>query len=479
MALLRSFAVVFIVGTSFCSLGLVAGASAGDFTAGDWVFITTTDYITGSSSVIHPGPPITVECNVRPLHSDAVARYFEPYLYVVNRMGGDNIQIVDPESDFATVRQFSVGAGSDPHDILVLTPTKAYVTRYNTNLIWIVNPSTGAQTGSIDLSSLADADGLAEIDMMCRVGNRAFVTVQRLDRNNFWVPVGKSYVAVIDTQTDALVDCNPVTPGVQPIVMTATNSYSDIQLDPYTGSLYLSAPGYWGLRDGGVEKIDPVGLQSEGIVFAETSAGGDMIDVEIDGGKRGYAIVSDDDFYSVLITFNAETGAKTGTLYDPNAYVIQDIEVSPWNHLYVADRTPTLPGIRIYDVFTNEQLTSTPIDVCLPPFDITFSLPLQTGIADPPAAESMVRLGVAYPNPFHPATTIPFTLSRDAGVNAAVYDALGRRVRTLLEGPQPAGQQELVWDGRDDAGRALASGVYFVRIDADGVGATRKVTILR
>ena len=53
-------------------------------------------------------------------------------------MGGDNIQILDPENDFSTVRQFSVGAGSDPHDILVLSPTKAYVTRYNTNVIWIV-----------------------------------------------------------------------------------------------------------------------------------------------------------------------------------------------------------------------------------------------------------------------------------------------------------------------------------------------------
>jgi hypothetical protein len=474
MAGLRSFVVCIVMGAALFSSGRVAGASAGD-----WVFITTTDYITGNSSVIHPGPPITVDCNVRSLHSDAVARYFEPYIYVVNRKGGDNIQILDPANNYSTVRQFSVGAGSDPHDILVLSPTKAYVTRYNTNVIWIVNPSTGTQTGSIDLSSLADADGLAEIDMMCRVGNRAFVTVQRLNRNNYWVPVGKSYVAVIDAQSDALVDCNPVTPGVQPIEMTGANSYSDIQLDAYTGTLYLSSVGYWGLRDGGIEKIDPVGLQSKGFIFTETAAGGDMTDVEIDEGKRGYAIVSDDDFYTILISFDAVTGAKTGTLYDPNAYVIQDIEVSPWNHLYVADRTPTLPGIRIYDVFTNAQITPTPIDVCLPPFDITFSLPLQTGIADPPAANSMVSLGDAYPNPFHPATTIPFALTKDARVTLGVYDALGRCVRTLLDGATPAGPQALRWDGRDDAGRALASGVYFLRIDADGVRATRKITILR
>ena len=468
-------------------LAVVCGAASvgagallpGDARADDWVFVTTTDYITGSSAVIRPGPPLTVECPLRALHSDAVARYVDPYVYVVNRKGGDNIQILDPANNFSTVRQFSVGAGSDPHDILVLSPTKAYVTRYNTNVIWIVNPSLGIQTGSIDLSGLADADGLAEIDMMCRAGNRAFVTVQRLNRNNYWVPVGQSYVAVINTQTDALLDCDPVAPGVQPIEMTGTNSYSDIQLDPYTGSLYLSSPGRWGLRDGGIEKIDPVGLQSEGIIFTETAAGGDMIDVEIDGGKRGYAIVSDDDFYTVLISFDAETGVKTGTLYDPNDYVILDIEVSPWSDLYVADRTPTLPGIRIYDVFTNTQLTATPIDVCLPPFDITFNLPVQTGIGDPPTALSVARLGDAYPNPFNPATTIPFTLAGAGRVTLRVYDALGRSVRTLLAGARPAGDYHLAWDGRDDDGRALPSGVYFIRLEAEGKTATRKITILK
>ena len=122
--------------------------------------------------------------------------------------------------------------------------------------------------------------------MMCRVGNRVFVTVQRLDRNNYWVPVGTSYVAVIDAQTDALIDADPVTPGVQPIELTGTNPYSDIQLDPYTGKLYVACAGYWGLRDGGVETIDPVALQSDGFSFSETAAGGDMTDVEIDGGNE-------------------------------------------------------------------------------------------------------------------------------------------------------------------------------------------------
>jgi hypothetical protein len=447
--------------------------------ASEFAFVTTTDYITGNSATVQTRAPHTVVCPLLPLHSDAVARYFHPYVYVLNRKGADNVQILDPGSGFSTVCQFSVGAGSDPHDIVVLGPTKAYVTRYNTNTIWIVDPSRCVQTGSIDLSSLADGDGLAEVDMMCRVGGRVFVTVQRLDRNNYWVPAGTSYVAVIDAVTDALVDVNPSLPGTQPITLTGSDPYSDIQLDPYTGKLYVPCVGYWGLKDGGVEKVDPVTLQSDGFIFLETAAQGDIIDAEIDMGTKGFAIVMDDNFFTLLVSFDAGTGVKTQTLYDPDDYVLQDIELSPWKELFLADRTPTLPGIRIFDVYSNTEVTTAPLDVCLPPFDITFSLPVQTGIGEPPGAGDRASLGQPYPNPFNPATTIPFTLAGPARVRLTVYDALGRKVRVLADGDRPAGPHGVTWDGRDAGGTPVGSGVYFVELDTGGLVESRKVVIAK
>jgi hypothetical protein len=448
--------------------------------ASDFAFITTTDYITGNASVLWLTNPITVDCNVRPLHSDAVARYFDGYIYVVNRYGADNIQVLDPQDGFSTVCQLSVGAGSDPHDIMVLGPHKAYVTRYNTNVIWIIDPSMCVQTGSIDLSALVDADGKAEIDMMCRVGDRVFVTVQRLDRNSpGWPPVGPSYVAVIDVATNALVDTDPVAPGVQPIALQGTNPFSDIELDPYGGDLYISGVGKWGLRDGGVESIDPIGLHSNGIVFTENAAGGDILDVEIDRGTAGFAIVSDADFFTLLISYNAQTGVKTGTLYDPNDYVLRDIEISPSHELFLADRTPTNPGIRIFNVSTGAQLTTSPIDVCLPPYDITFSVPVQTGIGDPPVAGTAASLGDAFPNPLNPETTIPFTLASGTRVALKIYDAAGRSVRTLIDAERPAGPQSAAWDGKNDAGIPVASGVYFVRLDARGAPPAKKIVVVR
>lgn len=85
-----------------------------------------------------------------------------------------------------------------------------------------------------------------------------------------------------------------------------------------------------------------------------------------------------------------------------------------------------------------------------------------------------------YPNPFNPRTTLRFELAVAGRVELAVYDLQGRLVRTLLSGMVAAGRHEAVWDGRDDAGRALASGTYLARAQLPGGGAaTRKVALVR
>ena len=88
-------------------------------------FVFTTDFGTGSIADAHFGPPRTVASNVASVWSDAVLRYYNGLLYVVNRSGADNIQVLDPANGFVTVKQFSVGNGANPHDIMFASPTKA------------------------------------------------------------------------------------------------------------------------------------------------------------------------------------------------------------------------------------------------------------------------------------------------------------------------------------------------------------------
>ena len=79
------------------------------------------------------------------------------------------------------------------------------------------------------------------------------------------------------------------------------------------------------------------------------------------------------------------------------------------------------------------------------------------------------------PNPFNPTTTISFTVVDKGNVTLNVYDANGRLVRTLANGVSDVGTHELTWDGRDNAGTTVGSGVYFYRLTAGKYSESKKM----
>ncbi|UCH62904.1 MAG: S8 family serine peptidase [Fidelibacterota bacterium] len=90
-----------------------------------------------------------------------------------------------------------------------------------------------------------------------------------------------------------------------------------------------------------------------------------------------------------------------------------------------------------------------------------------------------------YSNPFHLSsatgeTTIPYQLRRPVQVRLTIYDILGREVKTLMnDEPQEAGKHTAVWNGRDNRGRRVSTGLYLYRIQAGGFTATRKLVLLK
>jgi len=95
-----------------------------------------------------------------------------------------------------------------------------------------------------------------------------------------------------------------------------------------------------------------------------------------------------------------------------------------------------------------------------------------------PAPAAAVLAG--YPNPFNPRTTLRFTLPRDGTVTLEIHDLAGRLIRRLVTGTLPAGGHEVVWNGLDDAGRAVGSGQYLARLrTGDRAAVTRKLTLVR
>ena len=85
-----------------------------------------------------------------------------------------------------------------------------------------------------------------------------------------------------------------------------------------------------------------------------------------------------------------------------------------------------------------------------------------------------------HPNPFNPVTTIQFDLAANGRVQLRIYDAAGRKVRTLLDAEMPAGwNRSVAWNGLDDGGRKAPTGVYLYRLDAADLSITKKMVLMK
>jgi FlgD Ig-like domain len=92
---------------------------------------------------------------------------------------------------------------------------------------------------------------------------------------------------------------------------------------------------------------------------------------------------------------------------------------------------------------------------------------------------SVTHLNQNRPNPFNPATAIDFGSQIGGRATLRVYGADGRLVRTLVDESKPAGTYSVHWDGKDDRGRALPSGVYVARLEVVGGSRTVKMVLAR
>lgn len=103
--------------------------------------------------------------------------------------------------------------------------------------------------------------------------------------------------------------------------------------------------------------------------------------------------------------------------------------------------------------------------------------PMATGVETAPRARTTIRGAV--PNPFNPRVSIEYALEREARVTVEVFDVRGRRVRMLLDEVRPQGDGSILWNGLDDTGQAVASGVYTVRLRSGDTLDHTKVTLVR
>ncbi len=102
-----------------------------------------------------------------------------------------------------------------------------------------------------------------------------------------------------------------------------------------------------------------------------------------------------------------------------------------------------------------------------------------TDVFETPGIPTEFKVSPSYPNPFNPSVTIDYALPSDGRVTIAIYDAIGRKLVTLLDGHRPMGYHSVTWLGKDANGVEVASGVYFCRVQFGDEAAVQKMIMLK
>ena len=333
------------------------------------IALATSDDIRGALDVMDTVPPWSVQPAVELIGRLARLRYFLDRLYVINP-SQDSIQVVDPVT-LETILVLPLARGASPEDICVTEPDRAFVTQYNSAWLAVIDPSTGAWRGAIDLSGFSDADGLPEMSMMARDGRRLFVQIQRLDRTNSNRPVPPSYLAVVDLITETLIDADPGAPGIQGIQLLGTAPVASMHVDRRARRLFVSAPGPRLNTSGGIEEIDLESLMSLGFILSEASIGADLGGFVMTSVDAGYALAHTEVVASSHLHSFSRGGGQgpqiAATFGHDDSLALDPVT----GYLFFPDPFSARFGVLVIDTATNTLLTGVPVPTGMRPWDLT------------------------------------------------------------------------------------------------------------
>jgi hypothetical protein len=278
-----------------------------------------------------------------------------------------------------------------------------------------------------------DVDGDGRIDLAAvKTSTPRVVVLRNLGAASFAAPTGYSAgtspygIATGDVDGDGAPD-----------LAVANGGSGNVSILANDGSGAFGSPTNYG-----------AGNQPRSVAMADLD-GDDVLDIAVSNGFS--------DNVSVLL--NGGGGA-----FDPAVnYAVGDTPRA----LVAAD----LDGDGDVDVATVNSVSNT--------VTILRNGPLGAVDVDEPAPPVAPVLHANRPNPFHPATEIAFTLPSPATVEIAVFDVRGRLVRRLLEGERGPGEHHVLWNGRDEAGREAAGGVYICRMTAGATVESMRMVLMR
>lgn len=289
--------------------------------------------------------------------SDIAAATDGASVYQIGRLGMDNLtKFVGDTNEVAY--QFSVNGeetGANPYQIAFASEQKAYVLRYGSDKIWIINPSAdteaGFKLGELDVSAY-DTQGAPEVGGGVVVGDKLYVMMERLDG---WDVVTQGYVAVFDTNTDTEINTGQGTEDGLLGIATGVQNPESLQYSEANGFVYLTGRGnVYGAEGGadrftgGVVSIDTESYEATLLLDDGTEAEnqGFLQKAVITGADAGY-VLSNTGGYSGLSTlrrFNPTTSAlQDGAIAELETLDITTLAHAPGNQLWVGvNKTETV-----------------------------------------------------------------------------------------------------------------------------------------
>jgi photosystem II stability/assembly factor-like uncharacterized protein len=318
--------------------------------------------------------------------------------------------------------------------------------------------------------------------------------IRTTDGGATWVrrapPWRQTYNAVFffDANTGVVVGDNGTivrtTDGCNTWTLVQTGTHRNLNEVWFSNSLNGTAVGEWGdirfTTDGGFTwKWQRSGMEGSylGDIFGICMTGVDTGTMVGSGG----AILRREPEQTVAVFFNSFAGAAT-----PNgAQLLWSVQTDDWLTGFRVNRSQR-DGLEFEPILLDPEARSYIDKTVQPGFTYTYTLEalaVSGSFLSAPVEVSMPPLQAALlqnrPNPFNPVTRIPYIVPVSSLATLRVYATDGSLVRTLVNRMTPAGAHEAFWDGRDDSGKPVASGIYFYQLNTGKTTLSRKMLLLK
>lgn len=376
---------IFILFVLFLALACGGGGSGGGGTSetpdsGEWLVATLSpaDFSIGIVSMVRSRDG-KVLSGIRAVESsDLLVKASGDDFFVLHRFGGDLLERSAGANPGRVAAQYDLREpglqNANPHDLVEISETEAYLLRYESSIVWRVNPSAEQSSfykSDLSLAHYDDGDGSPELTRGCIAGNNAFFAMQRLSRNSYWNTDETSFLAVVNTQTH--LEVNTGQDASLPGIPLPANNPQSIHRNDDGSFLYLLCAGDFGLLNptgsprfnGGVVRVDSTNYSASLLLDDgpdhDATFGGNFFDMTLSGDSV-FVVVYKSWKDSKLIHFKTDNPSQITEIPDYSSKDIRSLNTDSEGRIWIGLQENNQGYFHVIDSELHTRLLTVPLD---------------------------------------------------------------------------------------------------------------------